>query len=255
VRNATIHANGRRIRLAGKHPQYLEYIDGVNADLGPIARAARDLPSGAICFDVGANIGATAIPLAVQRTDLRIFAFEPVPENASWLRQNIESNRVANVEVVEAAVGSSREPLGITDNGPWSLASPDSPLKVPAVKLDDYADMPVAFVKIDVEGFEPNVIDGARDLFERRRPLVFAEFNSWCLLLQGYNPIAFSRAIYRSCEVLGVYREDSSPAELPGSDVSIAYQNLVQHNCITDVLWRPRLPFPSFREMVEMVHN
>jgi hypothetical protein len=77
-----IQAAGRQLTLCGTKETYLEGLKGWNADSGPIFVATKDLPHGSLCFDVGANIGATAVTLAAQRPDLHIIAFEPIPDNA-----------------------------------------------------------------------------------------------------------------------------------------------------------------------------
>jgi FkbM family methyltransferase len=245
----TITASGRQLTFIGTWPEYLHGLQGWNADVGPVAQATKDLSPGALCLDVGANIGVVSIALAAQRPDCRIIAFEPIPDNANCLRHNIKINAILNVEVVEAAASDRRGYLPMANNGPYSAVTPRSSLQCRAVPLDDYSEHPVAFVKIDTEGYEPVVVNGARHLFLKHKPLVLAEFNSWCMLVHGYNPIEFSKAIWSSTEVLGMYYLDN-PSALPKSSVDIAHENIKNHQCVTDVLFRPHSEFPEFEVMV-----
>ncbi|HYO81302.1 MAG TPA: FkbM family methyltransferase [Bryobacteraceae bacterium] len=244
----TITASGRRLTLAGSVPEYLQPMSDWNADSGVVAQVTKDLPRGALCLDIGANIGATAVPLAVQRADCRIVAFEPVPENAEFLRANLRVNRIENVEVVEAAVSDVAGVLPLSNNGPYSMVAPGSNLHCRSVTLDEYVREPVAFIKIDVEGYEPNVFAGARRVFAEHRPLVLIEFNTWCMLVHGYNPVAFSAAIWSACDVLALYFMDQAlPA--PGNPHELAHQNIVAHGSVTDVLLRPRTELPGLDDM------
>ena len=94
-----MYSGGRALRLTGTHPEYLAGLNGSNADQSLIVQVTKDLPRDSVCFDVGANIGVTAISMAAHRPDLKIIAFEPVPDNARCMRRNIEVNggKVAGV--------------------------------------------------------------------------------------------------------------------------------------------------------------
>ncbi|MDI1282977.1 MAG: FkbM family methyltransferase [Reyranella sp.] len=249
MREVTITAQGRRIRITGTKSEYLDGLQGWNADTAPVAQATKDLARGALCLDVGANIGATCLTLAVQRPDVRIIAFEPVPENADCLRRNIQTNSITNIDVVQAAASDRRGVLHITNNGPWSTVTPGAPIQCRAIPLDDYAESDVAFVKIDTEGHEPFVCAGARSLFIRHQPIVLMEFNSWCLLVRGYNPIEFSKAIWESSHVIGLFHLDKLLPP-PKEAIGIAYENIAHHQGVTDVLLRPCLKLPELDAMI-----
>ena len=174
-------------------------VDGASQRFSPIAKAAlskkiRDLrptmwemrfaaalPQGALAVDVGAHIGLMSMVLA-SRFD-RVVAIEPNPTCVTRLR----STMPANVTVVAAAVAES---AGVTElrvprhNGRavaalGSLAPPagivDSvSFTVPSLRLDDMDLGQVDFLKIDVEGYEPEVLAGAA-LTLQTRPVVLIE--------------------------------------------------------------------------------
>jgi FkbM family methyltransferase len=246
-----IWAGGRELSILGTVPSYLKSYDGRGTDAGSIAQATKGLPNGSLCIDVGANIGIMALSLAVQRPDCQIVAIEPVPDNFTCLQQNIADNRIRNVEAINAAVGDRAGTLSITNNGPWSSVSdavPDT-VRCRCATLDEFGFKEIAFLKIDTEGYEPNVLAGAsRVLFSR--PLVYLEFNTFCFLTSRYDPIAFATALWNSCEILGVYHHDQLLAA-PASSMQLVHDNIVYHNGVADLLLRPKAQFPM---LVEMTH-
>jgi FkbM family methyltransferase len=236
---AMISIAGRLLTLAGAHPAYLATIDGTVGEATRIGRLMTDLPSGAHCLDVGANIGLTTLIMAAIRPDCRVTAFEPVPENVGFLRRNIAAAGLSNVTIVEAAVSDRRGELAMTSNGPWSLARTDGEVRCETVLLDDYADPNVRLVKIDVEGHEPEVLRGAAGLLRGNRPLVFLEFNAWTLALQHCDLLGFAETLWARFDVLETCHGEA--AELaPDTAIGMLYRNMLQHGCLLDLLMRPK---------------
>jgi FkbM family methyltransferase len=144
----------------------------------------RIVPEGAVTVDVGANCGLYTRQLA--RLSRQVHAFEPSRQMADLLRRT----SAANVSVHEVALsdhnGDAELFIPQDDNGlVYGLASlepqPDLPGKhvisthVPTARLDTIVDQDVAFVKIDVEGHELNVLNGAVELVERCQPVFLVE--------------------------------------------------------------------------------
>jgi FkbM family methyltransferase len=144
----------------------------------------RIVPAGAVTVDVGANCGLYTRKLA--RISRRVYAFEPSHQMAVLLRRTSASNvsvheialsdQTGNAELLipqdgdelihglaslEAAVGASSK----------AVAS----LNVPTARLDAIVRQEVAFVKIDVEGHELNVLKGAVELLEHSQPVFLVE--------------------------------------------------------------------------------
>jgi len=111
----------------------------------------------------------------------RVYAFEPLPENPRYLLAHIAMNRLSNVKVVQVALADKTGLAGFTvDRGKSqnALVSPgESPLVMATMSLDefveDYGFSPPDLVKLDVEGAEASVLEGARLTLERHRPVVF----------------------------------------------------------------------------------
>jgi FkbM family methyltransferase len=249
---ATIVANGRPILISGTHPAYLETLDGLQVASTALAAVITSLPKGALCFDVGANIGLSAITIALLRPDCRIVAFEPIPASVQCIHQNLSANRIQNVTVVEVAVTDHSKPVRMAENGPWSVLG-QGELVCASARLDDYPFGDPAFIKIDVEGSEPNVLAGATRCLSRQPP-VFMEFNTWTLLLQHYDPIAFADALIAYTDIVGMWDSDYKSGPIPTTGADLVHTNLIQHRSVSDILFRPRMPLPSLKAMTEHRH-
>lgn len=198
---------GQSLFLAGQHESYLDELAGTDWGDHRLLKLAETLPPGAVFLDVGANIGAMALAVALSRPDVHVFAFEPVPENASLCARNIRQNRVRNCVLVQAAVGDRCGHVTLSNNGPWSSVWPVG-VTVPVTTLDRFSadrhlGREVKLIKIDVEGFEPQVLAGASALLRQCEPTLFLEFNSWTLLVQDHNPIRFACELLSKFEVEG----------------------------------------------------
>ena len=150
-----------------------------------IARNQYDFPSslkGMTVVDAGANIGVASIFAAALGAE-RIFAFEPCPQNFNLLKANLAANHlVGRVEAFPFALGevTSQGMLGVSYSGSGccSLALQNfwhrEQIPVEIRRLDDCVDGPVAFLKLDVEGYEREVLRGATRIISESRPTIAA---------------------------------------------------------------------------------
>ena len=123
-------------------------------------------------------------------------------------------------------------------------AGDTSPGAIPMVTLDDYAATTgldrLDFIKMDVEGYEPAVLEGGRTTIERFPPPVFMEFNTWCLaFIHGHDAREFAYRLWDAFEVLSVDRSGTERPAGEGSAARFLHDNVVLHGTIEDVL--PRL--------------
>jgi FkbM family methyltransferase len=146
----------------------------------------------AICADVGANVGNYTKLLSTHGAR-HIFAFEPIPPTYTRLSKNMADHR--DVTVMNVALGESTGTVMVhvsTDESASTLASRDSSMaragsggvvshEVPLITLDSVCfggDISFDFVKIDVEGFELEVLRGAARMLGERPPAALQiEFN------------------------------------------------------------------------------
>ena len=127
-------------------------------------------------LDIGANVGLTALRLASRVGSRgRVRAFEPNPTMLRYLRESIQRSKLQDiVEVLPYALGrvggtaTLRVPFGNAGMGSLALDCEDVAEEhvVNVVRLDDVwkGQRPprIDFIKIDVEGFESDVLEGAR---------------------------------------------------------------------------------------------
>ncbi|GAC1440372.1 MAG: hypothetical protein NVSMB58_37480 [Terriglobales bacterium] len=219
---------------------------------------AREVSPAATVLDIGANIGVSTILLA--RHAAKVIAYEPSPINVRLLRRNLELNSVRNVDVIAAAVSAQQTVLLFheAEYGAGShvvtsahIARERIPIiEIPGVPLDSQALPPIAFIKMDVEGHEPNVLAGAQGLLTRDRPLVYSEFNIWCLsAFAGHSAGAFVRTLWDRFEV---YEISSNGQLAPLYDAYLfLHDTIVQHRGIADIVFRPRsnVAMPTLEEL------
>ena len=127
-----------------------------------------------VLLDVGANLGCFSLTLARLRPDCMVHAFEPSPETLILLQANIARSQQINVNIHPFALGKKIDHL-LFINDPSSPATnrlvdqeeaaSNRTIEVEVTTIDQFLKMNgtpnVAFMKIDVEGFEADVLRGA----------------------------------------------------------------------------------------------
>lgn len=125
-------------------------------------------------IDVGAHVGFWSMWLAPKFT--YVHAFEPVEQHAECFTMNVEAKNVTLHRVALGDVAGSVAMETQADNsGKAKVAGAGS---IPMERLDDYGLDGVGLIKIDTEGYETKVLQGAADTIARCRPLIVVEVNS-----------------------------------------------------------------------------
>jgi FkbM family methyltransferase len=164
--------------------------------------------------DVGANIGLFSVYLAsLVGSSGRVLAIEPSPAILPSLRGNLQRNNARNVVVHEGLVAETdgeREFHSVDRSPEYSsmgaIVHPHAPkevstLRVRATTLDALVGrhgFRPSFVKIDVEGAEGLVLEGARETLRIFRPAVLSEVDDRLLGTLGYT----SSRVFRAFEEL-----------------------------------------------------
>ncbi len=144
-----------------------------------------------IIIDAGANLGITSLLMALKKPDCTIIAFEPVEANHRCLSRMVRFFSKGNVRIHPSALSDRSGKLmmtqpvlqgvkmhglsHITDGSEGSVAC----FTVPSCSLDDLPELKSSDscvgIKIDVENFEWQVIQGGRDVISASRPVIYCE--------------------------------------------------------------------------------
>lgn len=144
-------------------------------------------------LDIGANIGCTAIFFGEKAK--QVYCFEPSPSTFTFLEANVSNAGHNNVTCVNVGLGKLELESELTfapNNRSGGFVSNQIQAsaghvveKIKIIRGDDFIranDIPkIDFIKIDVEGFEMDVIEGMRSSIEKFQPVVALELNHWCL--------------------------------------------------------------------------
>ena len=145
-------------------------------------------------IDVGANCGLYSVLGPLWNPNLQVIAFEPVPGIFEKLKRNVRLNQLesrVHCENIALSKQSGRAPLFLPNHGEvdleatgtlasesWQARKGSARVEVETVRFDEYeARHPtlVDLVKIDVEDFEADVLEGMQATIMRDRPFIVCE--------------------------------------------------------------------------------
>lgn len=145
-------------------------------------------PNPNVILDIGANIGEISLRFAQIYPQAVIHSFEPFPDTFNSLKRNVSLNSFSNIELHPLGLGAEPgkvffEERTIGNPGMNRVTSdPEkSSREVLITTLDSFAenlgDHPVSLIKIDVEGYELEVLKGAGRLIQQHHPVFFIELD------------------------------------------------------------------------------
>ncbi len=154
-------------------------------------------------LDIGANLGYyTLLAGRAVGNQGHVYAFEPEIKNFELLEMNVRENRLSNISIFKKAVSahSGAEQLFVSERnlGGHTLRKENVNLgcagssQVETVSLDDFwiqHDKPkIDFIKIDTQGAEGHILEGAKSLLKNISPALFLEFWPYGLRTFGVRP-------------------------------------------------------------------
>ncbi|MCI0391796.1 MAG: FkbM family methyltransferase [Acidobacteria bacterium] len=220
-------------------------VDGVY-EVKAIDFALERMKPGSVFIDVGANIGAFAIPAALKVGPKGcVIAIEPSPQVFPFLKKNVALNGLSNVRLIQcAAFNSDGQTVPFYEApvdrfGMGSLGSQFEANPVPVLThtldylLDEHMIGQVDVIKVDVEGFEAAVFRGAEKILTGNKPpVVVFEFCDWAEdRVPGGRIGAAQRALrdwgYRIWRLDGLLRGNPPLAEVltRGFEILVAIKN------------------------------
>lgn len=183
---------GKRTYVLASDDSYLDYVKrGFEPSMVKLYTAVAS--DSDVILDVGANIGCTALLFATLAK--RVYAFEPAHATFQFLEKNVTRSGLPNIFPQNFGLGAepgeypltfapvNRSGAYISNHVRASVGHKTE--RVTIRTLDEVVQSfdiePVDFIKIDVEGFEGQVLGGARQTLATYRPVVVLELNHWCL--------------------------------------------------------------------------
>lgn len=188
-------------------------------------------------LDVGANVGLITAELChLVGPSGRAWAIEPIPRNFRRLHELADKNGLSQLRVIEGALssetGQATIRLPAEHQSGWASFTKswgmDGTITTPTWRLDDLvAGEPgrISFLKLDVEGFEPQVLSGASQTLASMRPYVMCEFNDILLRDAGASSLKLL-AQFADLGYEPATARDTGPADFDGQVIDILLRPL-----------------------------
>ncbi len=132
-----------------------------------------------VFYDLGANVGFYSLLASMLVGHGRVFSFEPVPRNLSYLKRHLDLNHAGNVDVQALAISDKTGVARFRVDEDFSMGhiSTEGDISVQTATLDSLVQdgriLPPNYIKMDIEGAEHEALLGARECFERYKPTLF----------------------------------------------------------------------------------
>lgn len=144
-----------------------------------------------VIFDVGANIGQTSLNIINSQKSKKlnpiVYAFEPYPKTFNKLKTNIALNKSNDIKAFNLGLSTQKGMLHMMQHSPSNSGgfrmTDDlaNSISVPVISIDEFISenhiSKIDFIKIDVEGFEVQVIQGAKKTLETYKPWLIFEYS------------------------------------------------------------------------------
>lgn len=214
----------------------------------------REVSVGGLMLDIGANVGRMSIPRVIFGDAAGAYCAEPDPANYACLRRNVVENGLAGLVLPDqVAIGDHNGTVTLelspkhTGHQVKPGAAPRAPsdryIEVRSCTLDTWVSMhridldAVTFIKVDVEGYEQRVLDGAAGVLRHTHI-------AWQLEVWARRLAAFGGGVSRLAETLGAHfthfidlrRSIAASRVRPIDDIHAVAAELERENGKTDIV-------------------
>jgi len=162
----------------------------------------KKLTKGMHCIDIGSNIGYYAILESSKiGNNGMVWSIEPSPQNFETLSKNIILNQRKNIRCYNIAIGEKNDTIDflISKKSNWSkiknetdhIGDGDKIIQVDIMTLDSFSEeneiKKVDLLRMDVEGYERNIIEGSVNFLEKFKPIIMIEVHKMIIGNNGIN--------------------------------------------------------------------
>ncbi|GAA0137516.1 hypothetical protein YSY43_43570 [Paenibacillus sp. YSY-4.3] len=173
------------LKISGFEGEYIfEKIKSTNSfyESHLLLKWSEYISPDAVVYDIGANLGNHALYFSKKTRAKSIYAFEPADINFSLLEKNCMDNDCDNVQIFNVAIGSKEDKANMNislDNLGQSYVTLESTGDTVVKTLDSFNDIEQpTFIKIDVEGYELEVLKGMNNILKHSHPTLWIEVTS-----------------------------------------------------------------------------
>jgi FkbM family methyltransferase len=188
----------------------------------------REIRENMVVVDIGANIGYySLIAGRLVGNGGKVYAFEPEPANYQTLIRHIQINGYTNIFPVQKAISNqcgktelflSEVNLGEPSLCERNISKKAGFLQVETITLDEFfQDCRVDFIKIDAQGAEGRILEGAQQVLKDSKLKIMMEFWPDGLKNMGTDPLQLLQRMLEAgfkIEVVGKANQPSNPAEI-----------------------------------------
>ena len=139
-----------------------------------------------IIIEAGTHIGTHTIKLGLLGN--KVYGFEPFPQSNYLVKKNLEINNIDNVILFDNALSDINKTIYLEYHNPlerniggWGLyfeTKEENNIKVECITIDSLNLDKIDFIKLDVEGYEKDVLLGGINTIKKFKPLII--FEDWC---------------------------------------------------------------------------
>jgi len=155
------------------------------------------------CLDVGAHVGFWLKDL--QKTFKMVYAFEPISDVRECLKKNVEKD---NYLLFDFGLGNKNEKVMVNyipEETGNTYVSDQGNREIEIRRLDEIKLPKIDYIKIDAEGYEIKVLQGAEGLITRDEPYIHVEVKEKILERHGLSAVDIDR-YFEEIDYKKVYR-------------------------------------------------
>ncbi|OGQ23332.1 MAG: hypothetical protein A3I05_05185 [Deltaproteobacteria bacterium RIFCSPLOWO2_02_FULL_44_10] len=213
------------------------------------------LKAGMSVVDIGAHIGLFSL-IAGQKVGAEghVYAFEPMPRCYELLQKNIQLYNLNNVEAIQSIVTNKQGKTELWMDKYYSilgslhkdnLMNKGEKVEVDAITLDhfflgtDSHERRIDIIKMNIQGAEGLVIDGAKQLLRSKGPTIFMEFWPFGLKKMGSDPEQlFDTLTGYGYQVYRIHMDDASLKPMKKSDIFPLSDFYMKKSVAMYLLWQ-----------------